>query len=79
MKRIVLDGIECDPGELFCWTAAYGAAFSGEVLALVRHGTGFDRALKIGDGEAAQMIADAAVRALRQVPGLGSEQAESAR
>jgi hypothetical protein len=67
MKPIVIDGAECDPIETACWAAAYGAACTGEILALRRAGNDFRFALDMLDGEAAALIADAAVLALRAV------------
>ncbi len=66
MRIVVVDGVDCCAVDTACWAAAYGAAFSSEVLALIhRGGNGFERSIELGDGEAATIIADAAVRALR--------------
>lgn len=65
MKVMAVDGTECDAIEMACWAAAYGAAFAGEVLAMIRCGVDFSRSLDEAEHEAARLIADAAVRAMR--------------
>ena len=67
--RILVDGSECEVTEAACWAAAYGAACTCEILALIRVGNGFTFAMEMLDGEAAQLIADSAVRALRSSKG----------
>jgi hypothetical protein len=63
MKAIVIDGNDCDAVETACWAAAFGAAYTAEVLVQSKV-TSFSQALKL-DYQIAARIADAAVRALR--------------